>query len=195
LRNAIERSHWHFIFLELMIHYTRVTSDNELYQILAIQTRALKGNVSLEEQQLEGYITVPHTFDQLKAMNDITPHILAKDSDRVAGYALVMPRSFKTLMPVLTPMFDTADRLLAGKNYLTMGQICIDKPYRGQGIFRGLYAYYKAQMSNSYDCLFTEVATSNIRSLKAHESVGFKILETQTSDGTTWEMINWDWNH
>lgn len=177
-----------------MITYKRVSSDEQLQQILAIQKRALKANVSVEEQEKEGYITVPHTFTLLKTMNNASPHILAMDGDRVAAYALVMPRSFQKLMPILIPMFETGDRLLPGRNYLAMGQICIDKPYRGQGVFQGLYEFYKSELSHTYDCLFTEVATSNIRSLKAHQKVGFKILETQTTDGTTWEMINWDWN-
>lgn len=176
-----------------MITYKRASSDDELHQILAIQKRALKGNVSMEEQEKEGYITVPHTFDLLKTMNDASPHVLAMDGEQVAAYALVMPRIFRKLIPILIPMFETGDRLLPGRNYLGMGQICIDKPYRGQGLFQGLYDFYKSELSPTYDCLFTEVATSNIRSLKAHQRVGFKILETQTTDGTTWEMINWDW--
>ena len=177
-----------------MITYKRATSDQELHEILAIQKRNLKANVSLEEQKEQGYITVPHTFEILKKMNDACPHILAMDGDRVAGYALVMLQSFKYEMPILVPMFETGDRLLNGKNYVAMGQICIDKPYRGQGVFKGLYTFYKEQLSATYDCLFTEVATANTRSLEAHKKVGFKILETQSTDGTSWEIVNWDWN-
>jgi len=162
-----------------MITYKRATSDQELQEILAIQKRNLKATISLQEQKEQGYITVPHTFDILKKMNDACPHILAMDGDCVAGYALVMLRSFKYEMPILIPMFETADTLLKGKNYVTMGQVCIDKPYRGQGVFKGMYAFYKQELSSSYDCLFTEVATANTRSIE---------------DGTSWAMVNWDWN-
>lgn len=177
-----------------MITYKRAASDQELREILAIQKRNLKAVISIQERKEQGYITVPHTFDILKKMNDACPHILAMDGDRVAGYALVMLRSFKYEMPILIPMFETADRLLKGKNYVAMGQVCIDKPYRGQGVFKGMYTFYKEQLSTTYDCLFTEVATSNIRSLEAHKRVGFKILETQITDGTSWEIVNWNWN-
>ncbi|WP_299766936.1 GNAT family N-acetyltransferase [uncultured Dokdonia sp.] len=177
-----------------MITYKRATSDQELQEILAIQKRNLKAVISLQEREEQGYITIPHTFEILKKMNDACPHILAMDGDRVAGYALVMLRSFKYEMPILIPMFETADRLLKGKNYVAMGQVCIDKPYRGQDVFKGMYTFYKVALSDSFDCLFTEVATSNIRSLEAHKRVGFKILETQITDGTSWEIVNWDWN-
>ncbi len=178
-----------------MITYKRATSDDELRQILAIQKRNLKANLALKERQIEGYITVPHTFGILKKMNDACPHILAMDGDLVAGYALVMLHSFKYEMDILTPMFDAADRLLKGKNYLAMGQICVDKPYRGQGVFKGMYTFYKQELSTQYDCLFTEVATHNTRSIEAHKKVGFTILQTQVTDGTSWDLVNWDWNN
>jgi len=177
-----------------MIRYQRASSDTHLHQILAIQKRALKQNVSLEEQKAEGYITVPHTFEILKKMNDACPHCLALKEDQVVGYALVMLESFRNEMEILVPMFETADKLLPNKNYLTMGQVCIDKPFRGKSVFKGLYAFYKEELSGQYDCLFTEVATLNTRSLNAHLAVGFEILDTQTTDGTSWEMVNWDWN-
>lgn len=176
-----------------MITYKRTISDSELHQILEIQKRALKTNVSIKEQKDQGYITVPHTFEILKKMNDACPHILAMDGDVVAGYALTMLESFRYEMDILRPMFETADKLLPGRNYLAMGQICIDKPFRRKGVFKGLYVYYQTELSGIYDCLFTEVATSNTRSLSAHIAVGFKILDTQTTDGTSWEMVCWDW--
>jgi len=126
-------------------------------------------------------------------MNEACPHIVAKDKDKIAGYALVMLPSFRYEMPVLTPMFESADRLLKTKNYVAMGQVCIDKPYRKMGVFKGLYTYYRKELSTQFDCLFTEVATNNIRSLEAHKSIGFKILETQITEGTSWELVNWDW--
>ena len=97
-----------------MITYKRATSDKELHEILAIQRRNLKANVSLQEREEQGYITVPHTFEILKKMNDASPHILAMDGDSVAGYALVMLRSFKYEMPILIPMFETADMPFKG---------------------------------------------------------------------------------
>lgn len=177
-----------------MIKYQRARTDEQLRQILEIQKRALKQNVSLQEQKTEGYITVPHTFEILQKMNNACAHIVAVEKDRVVGYALVMLETFRNEMEILVPMFETADKLLPNKNYLTMGQVCIDKPHRGKGIFKGLYNFYKEELANQYDCLFTEVATLNTRSLNAHLAVGFKILATQETDGTSWEMVNWDWN-
>jgi len=177
-----------------MITYKRANSEKELLEILTIQKRNLKTNITPKERDIEGYVTVQHTFDIIRKMNDACPHILAMEGDRVAGYALVMLRSFKDEMPILTPMFESADRLLKGKNYVAMGQVCIDKPYRGKGIFKGMYFFYRKELSQQFDCLLTEVATHNIRSIEAHKRVGFKIWETQITDGISWDLLHWDWN-
>ncbi len=176
-----------------MITYERVSKVDELVQILALQKKNMAKGLSKEELLKEGFITVDHTYDILKKMNDACPHIIAKDGEAVVGYALVMLRSFRNDIAVLKPMFAAADTLLPNRNYVAMGQICVDKNYRKKGLFKGMYHYYKKELENDFECLFTEVATANQRSIGAHKSVGFKTLKTQMTDGTSWELMNWDW--
>ncbi len=176
-----------------MVVYKRATETSELEQILALQKENAINSISATEKDIEGFITVSHTYEILKKMNDACPHIIAKDGDMVVGYALVMLREFRDEIAVLSAMFESAATLLGDKNYLAMGQICISKAYRKQGIFRGMYAYYKEELHNEYDCLLTEVATENVRSLNAHLNVGFEIIKTQITNGTSWELIYWNW--
>lgn len=173
--------------------YKRSSSYQELHEILDIQKRNVKSILTDEELRSEGFITVNHNFEMLKKMNDTCPHIIVKDGNTVAGYALVMLPSFKQEIPTLIPMFNIADELLGDKNYLAMGQICIDKPYRKLGLFRGMYQYYRKELQNKFDCLITEVASDNIRSLEAHKRIGFKILLTQIRSDTSWVLMKWGW--
>lgn len=175
------------------IIYCRATTDKDLKQILSLQQKNSLAYLSDEEKRKEGFITVIHTFDLLKKFNDDCPHIIAKYNDAVVGYALCMTRKFGKDIPLLAPMFETADDLLPDKSYLAMGQICVSKEFRGQGVFRGMYHYYQKGLNPYYDCLVTEVATKNQRSLNAHLNVGFKVLKTDISDGISWELIVWDW--
>lgn len=177
----------------MAIAYTRASSEEELYQILEIQQQNMVKGLSQDEVLKEGFITVGHTFDILQKMNAACPHIIAKEEGKVVGYALVMLRAFRNEIPILRPMFDTADALLPNVNYVTMGQICIAKSHRKQGVFKGMYHYYRQQLKDDFDCLFTEVATANQRSLQAHRAVGFEVLKTQITDGVSWELVNWDW--
>jgi len=176
------------------IMYCRAQTTEELKQILALQQQNMTSVLSHQEALNEGFITVGHTLDILEKMNRSCPHIIAKDGDIVVGYALVMLRSFREEIEVLKPMFDSADTLLPNLNYVVMGQICIAKSHRKRGVFKGMYLFYKAQLKNKFDCLFTEIASSNTRSLQAHKAVGFEVLKSQITDGVSWELVNWDWS-
>ena len=176
------------------ITYCRANADEELQGILLLQQKNALGSLTDEERVNEGFITVIHTFDLLKRMNTDCPHIIAKANDEVIGYALCMTRKFGSDIPLLAPMFETANTLLPEKKYLAMGQICVSKEFRGQGVFRGLYSFYKQELEQDYNGLLTEVATNNKRSLNAHLSVGFEILQTHVSEDISWELVYWDWS-
>ena len=96
-------------------------------------------------------------------------------------------------IPMLLPLIKIADEVVSNKPYLVMGQICIDKPYRGLGLFDGMYNYYKQQLSGQYQCLITEVAVENQRSLNAHKRVGFKAVHSRVESGQEWKLLVWDW--
>jgi len=176
------------------IVYKRANHTSELIQILALQQKNLPISISTQEKEKEGFVTVHHDFDILKKMNDREPHIIAKHGDTVIGYALCMTKDFSDEIDVLRPMFQQIDPTIPPDiNYLTMGQICIDKPFRKQGVFKGLYNKMRETLKNQYDLLITEVAADNIRSLQAHLAIGFKELVIYEAKGIRWHLIRWDW--
>jgi len=127
-------------------------------------------------------------------MNFACPHIIAKDNDSVIGFALVMLSSFRNEIKLLIPLFEKIDELVPKrKTYVVMGQICIDRNYRKQGLFRALYHFYKSELEEQFDFLVTEIDVTNVRSLQAHEAVGFKIIDSYEEDGIVWNIVSWDW--
>ena len=135
-----------------------------------------------------------HNLETLREMNMACPHIIASVNEQVIGYALAMVLSFREDIPVLKPLFGLIDKLMVNRNYLVMGQICIDKRYRGKGVFRGMYEFYRNQLRDQYDCLLTEVAQENPRSLGAHKRVGFETIHTRNEQGQYWEVLLWEWS-
>jgi len=91
-------------------------------------------------------------------------------------------------------MFDVIDAIVLAQNltpnYIAMGQVCVDKSERGQGVFRKLYGYMADQLTHDFDAIITEVDTKNIRSSNAHKAVGFKVIEEYTSNNQLWEVIS-----
>ena len=176
------------------IIYKRAATLNELEQIRSLQLNNSSQNITTEEKLREGFVTVQHTVALLEQMNTACAHIIAKEEEKVVGFALVMLSSFRNEIPVLIPMFERIDSLLpSDESYVIMGQVCVDKNYRKQGIFRGLYDFYRTQLQHEFDYLITEVAEINQRSMKAHESIGFKTIESYEEEGVIWNIMLWDW--
>ena len=177
-----------------MVSFGTAKSDSDLHQILGLQSCNLPTNLSQEEAHSQGFVTVHHDFDLLKKMNTPFPHIISSNGEQIIGYALVMLRSFQNDIPVLVPMFKEIDAIiyrgekLGNAKYFIMGQVCVDKACRGQGVFAGLYEEMKLRMHPHFDYIITEVAKRNTRSIRAHEKVGFENVHEYHA-GEDWAIL------
>ncbi len=173
-----------------MIIYKQVSEEAELIQILELQQKNLNAVLEESERKQEGFVTVSHNLDLLREMNNACPHIIALANDEVIGYALCMHPKLAHTLDVLKPMFHEIKKTLPKiENYLVMGQICIAKNYRQQGVFRKLYETMQISIAPNYTSIVTEVDRKNTRSLNAHYAIGFKHLKSYPSAGHQWELI------
>ncbi len=173
-----------------MIRYKQTNSDGELQQILTLQQENLPKNLTKEELRTQGFLTVTHTFDLLKKMNDVFPHTIAVHHNKVIGYALSMHPRFADEIELLRPMFSEINKVVeVTSDCMVMGQICIAKTYRGLGIFRKLYGKMQEFLAPSFTRIITEVDTSNIRSLQAHTAIGFCELKRYMKKGREWSLV------
>jgi ribosomal protein S18 acetylase RimI-like enzyme len=172
----------------------------ELEQILVLQRKNLKQELAAEEMRSQGFVTVRHELPELERMHALAPSIVAHQGHELVAYALMMPRECRDLMPVLVPMFELLDRLeyrgkpLKEHRFYVMGQICIDKAHRGRGLFERLYHEHRERYQQRFDLIVTEVSARNLRSLRAHERVGFQTLHTYRDETDEWAVVAWDWS-
>ncbi len=177
------------------IQYKITETDQELNEILLLQKANSMYSISSEEAQKEGFVTVQHTLELLKEMNAPFQHTIALFEGRVIAYALVMLKSIASKIPILIPMFEQINQLnykgqqLGKTRYIVMGQICIDKLYRGKGIFYRLYENMKIQLQTDFQYIITEVSSRNQRSLRAHYKVGFENIKIYTSQKEEWNIL------
>ena len=176
-----------------MIHYHLTATTEELEEIITLQQKNLPFNISAGEKNEQGFVSAQHNLELLKKMHDAHPHIIAKHNNKVIGYTLCMLQEFKNDIPLLTPMFNeiniAINELKEPINYIVMGQVCVDKEYRKQGVFRGLYDFMKQNISEEFNAIITEVDVKNTRSINAHKAVGFKTLKKYISQNQEWELI------
>lgn len=178
-----------------MVYYDSSQTTQDFQQILDLQAVNLKDNVSPEIAAEQGFVSVRHDLITLAKMNTPYPHVVARNTHNdIVGFALTMLVDFKYDVPMLSPMFDFIDALeynqqaIRDCRYFVMGQICIAAPYRGQGVFAGLYREMANRMKADYDYIITEISTKNTRSQRAHKNIGF-VKIGQYIDGQEWIVV------
>lgn len=186
----------------MLIQYATVKDAREVEQILALQALNHRHSVDAATAVSDGFTTVKHDPEVLAAMNRECPSAIAKSGDTLAGYCLMMPQSFRPLVPILDPMFAMLEGLswrgqaLAGNpRWFVMGQVCVAREFRGMGVFDGMYHELRRAYADRYDFVVTEISQRNTRSLRAHQRVGFERLHVydDTLADDVWEVVVWDW--
>ena len=186
--------------IQTMVSIKLAQEVSELEGILALQRRNLKRCLSESEAEEQGFLVAEYNLAYLQQMQARRPSVVAVDDGRVVGYALVVTQEVRKGLPFISDLFDEIDRisyrgaLLAGTDYVVVGQLCVDKDYRGQGLVDRLYGCFRASLDDRYHCGVTDIARANRRSLKAHQKVGFEVIHTIEYEGRTWDVVLWDWS-
>lgn len=182
------------------VQVTRVSIPGEIINIRDLQALNLKQNITAEEAIEQGFLTAAYTIEYLEEMNAASPSIIAKDGDKVVGYALVATKDIRKGHDLIEGLFDAIDaceyngQLLKDVNYVVVGQLCVAKEYRGQDLVQKLYGHFRDCLSSEFTYLVTDVAKANVRSLKAHKKRGFQVINELTYGGFGWDIVLWDWN-
>jgi len=178
---------------------TVVTTNEELQEIIQLSYQNLRTKISEEEKKSQGFVSWNYSFELLHKLNAQHPHVIVTDNDKVIGYALVALKEARNFHPALEQMMTDLeplrykDKKLSAYKYYIMGQVCVDKTYRGKGILEMLYQKHKTLFEKDFDFVVTEISTLNARSIRAHEKIGFKTIYTYADNLDKWHVVLWDW--
>lgn len=154
------------------MEFRRATRE-DIPAILDVQDANFIGNLEDAERR-EGFLSVKFTREQFEEMAGQVGIIVAVVGGRLAGYLCASSCEFNRPFPLLAAMmqqFDVIDyrgRSLAASRVFIYGPVCIDRPYRGQGLLRGLYDMLQREAAGRYDIGVAFVAGDNPHSLRVH---------------------------
>lgn len=128
-----------------------------------------------EAEKKDGFVTTNMTLEQMTALiteeNGVT---VALDGDRVVAFALAAPWKFWSQWPFFRNMirilgdYSFEGVTLTEANSYQYGPICIDRDYRGQGLFERVFAASLRTMEDRYPIMVTFVNQANPRSYAVH---------------------------
>jgi ribosomal protein S18 acetylase RimI-like enzyme len=175
------------------------TTDQELLQIATLSNANRTANISEEEKAKEGFVSWVYTPEILRTINAIAPSVIVMDGDELAGYAITLTEECLQAYPPAAPTFTHAQPLvfkgrpLSEQRFYLMGQICVAKAWRGQGIVSTLYTGHRQSYGPQFDAIVTEISTANPRSVKAHQKIGFETIDLHFENGHKWAVVAWNW--
>ena len=128
-----------------------------------------------EAERRDGFVTTNMTPEQMTALiaeeNGVT---VARDGAGVAAFALAAPWGFWSQWPFFRNMIRILGNYRFGgvtlteENSYQYGPVCVDRDYRGRGVFERVFAASLRTMEDRYPIMVTFVNQANPRSYAAH---------------------------
>ncbi|MDY4005960.1 MAG: GNAT family acetyltransferase [Fusobacterium varium] len=163
---------------------------NDLDRVLDLLRTNHVDTISEEEKQ-NGFVTTNITKEQLCNLMETEKGItVAEDGDRIVGFALAGSWNFWQPWPLFTYMiehlkeFELNGETLTVENSYQYGPVCLDKKYRGTGIFEKLFTFSLKSMADRFPYMVTFINQVNPRSYAAH-----------TRKANMIEAGTFDWNN
>ena len=174
-------------------------AESDLIAIKELQAQNLKEALGLEERTAEGFVTCVYDIKMLKEMCGDWSHIVAWKESVLTGYALCMQREALPNFPILVPLHERLKSLkwkgllISELDAAIIGQVCVAKGFRKQGLLQAMYTAMREQLKSSFQLLITEIDGDNMPSLRAHRSFGFEeIVRYKEQNGRVWVIVGVD---
>ncbi len=175
---------------------TLARTERDIHGIKKLQQQNIKRERDPQEMLREGFVTIEYSIEELHALSGEGNHVVIKQSDTVCGYALYVPRKSFVVREDLGHLSQIAVRNYGeGHTWCIMGQVCVGSILRGKGYFRKMYHFMRDAYRDNHGGILTDISSKNPRSLSAHMSVGFHVLDTYLDEvGVEWHIVAWPWS-
>ncbi|MBL7815894.1 MAG: hypothetical protein JNL70_12840 [Saprospiraceae bacterium] len=143
--------------------------------ILALQEKYHVSNLTEEEKQTKGFVTMkvtPEQFVELVAKSGV--FIALADDGHLAAYALTSEWAYYDqwaiiqIMKATLPHFRLSDSELTTENSIQYGPVCIDEAFRGGDILTKLFDAIQNYYAPIFPFAITFINKQNERSMRAH---------------------------
>jgi hypothetical protein len=163
--------------------------------ILDLQSRCFIDNLSALERE-DGFVSAEFSLGQFEAMASDLGVVVARDGERVLGYACASRIDFLPRPPILDAMSLCLEgmmfqgKVLMKASTFVYGPVCIDREARGTGLLRRMFSVLKAELAGRFEFGVAFVAADNHRSLGAHvEGLGMTRVGTFEHGGNLYHAL------
>lgn len=126
------------------------------------------------EERLQGFLSARFSLAQIAAMAEDLGIFIACEHGRIEGFLCASRFDWPETPPIIQSMFAAFDhlqfqgRLLSSQRVFLYGPVCIDLPFRGKGLLRGMFQCLNRTLAGRYEAGAVFVAADNPHSMDAH---------------------------
>ena len=166
-----ENAEFRFKFKFMIIQQANI---EHLGGILQLQEKYHVGNLTEQEKQEKGFVTMKVTPEQFTYLIEKRGVFIALLDGKVGAYALTSPWDFYRQWPIINVMEEILPTLklenldITIENSFQYGPVCIDESCRGQNILQGLFDAILPVYANDFEFAVTFINNVNERSFRAH---------------------------
>jgi hypothetical protein len=141
--------------------------------VLRLNQANFRANLT-QEERADGFLSAVFSAQQIAAMAGDLGVVIAVVHDKVAGFLCAFRNDFEHGSPVVAKMIESYERLqfegksLSAYRSYAYGPVCIDRPFRRQGLLRGLYEAQLRDLAGLFEIGVALVSRDNPHSLDAH---------------------------
>ena len=157
----------------MQIQY-RMATVADIESILALHARYQVDSIHPNDKA-DGFVTTAFNQTQLTDLIESEQGLFVAQQDTtIIAYAMAASWTFWSQWPMFAHMIKELDKdqlqqvSLSVENSYQYGPVCVDKAYRGQGVFEGIFFFALQQMHSRYPILVTFINKINPRSFAAH---------------------------
>ncbi|NVK25446.1 MAG: GNAT family acetyltransferase [Gammaproteobacteria bacterium] len=174
----------------------RIATLDDIPQILQLHYRYQVDSIS-EEDKADGFITTAFTEAQLTELIEQEQGLFIGEQDQqIVAYAMAASWQFWSRWPMFAHMIKDLESntyqgfTLTVDNSYQYGPVCVDKSFRGQGVFEGVFEFALKSMAKRYPVLVTFINKINPRSFAAHtQKVRLDVIkEFEFNDNQYYEL-------
>lgn len=176
----------------------QIAQNEDIEGILELQELYLVSNLS-DEEKIAGFVTTPFSIPLLEYVIKHDKIFIAKFNGRIIGYVFAASWDFFSRYPIfeymisLFPRYKFRDFTLTTINSFQYGPVCIDKPFRGQGLLKELFEFMRIQTLVKYSLSLTFINKINIPSTIAHvEKLNWTIIDEFSFNNNEYNVLAYD---
>jgi hypothetical protein len=164
--------------------FRRAETTEDFQKIFELQNKNLPTSLS-ESDLKDGFLSISFTVDELQSMNDNICIMTCFSGMDLCGFHVATTPELNKKSPLLMAMMQQfsqityKDKAISEYDCFIAGPSCIDKEYRGQGIYPQLIAAlfdFLKNTSNPCRLRISFASKSNPRSLNAQHKIGCEII-------------------